>query len=270
MNTQFEYRAPLNKLIGRQTEQESSYEAIMYSYDTKTFLMIRETVPNEGEKTFSPSVVEARVGVESYDILSECSVDFDFDSENKGFEGGLYFSMKGERYLLGLCEGNGCESGKKGQDPGNGMAILTKRSVDKKGKCVWEFVKKLTVPPEADFVDYSDMAVYNPDHEASGALTVGIVSQESSAIWIGQLDTDAWEFVGPGTVMHFPRNDNCEIIYCNIEGISFLDEYQIITTTDRSKATQDYMCVDNDQSVQTFLLPEPLQVPSSKKTSVEL
>ena len=49
---------------------------------------IRETVPNEGEKTFSPSVVEARVGVESYDILSECSVDFDFDSENKGFEGG--------------------------------------------------------------------------------------------------------------------------------------------------------------------------------------
>ena len=51
-------------------------------------LQIRETVPNEGEKTFSPSVVEARVGVESYDILSECSVDFDFDSVNKGFEGG--------------------------------------------------------------------------------------------------------------------------------------------------------------------------------------
>jgi len=269
-NTQFEYRAPENKLIGRQTETESSFEAIMYSSDTKTFLMVRETVPNEGEKTFSPSVVEARVGVDSYDILSECRVDFDFDSENKGFEGGAYFSMKGERYLLGLCEGNGCKSGKEGQDPGNGMSILTKLSVDKKGKCVWAFEKNLPVPPVANFIDYSDIAVYYPDHDAGDVLTVGIVSQESSAIWIGQLDIAAWEFVGPGKVMHFPRNDDCEIIFCNIEGISFLDEYQIITTTDRSKALQDYTCVDNDQSVQTFLLPEPIKVAPPRKPSVEL
>lgn len=267
-DTHFEYRAPQNKLIGRQSDTESSFEAIMFSPDTKTFLMVRETAPDDDGKTYAPSVVEATVGDDTYDILQECPVDFSFDAENKGFEGGAYFAVGGERYMLGLCEGNHCKGGDKGKDAGNGMAILTRLTTDKTtGKCVWAFVKKVPLPAEADFVDYSDIAVYK-DPNAGDVLTVGVVSQENSALWIGTLDISKWEFGGPGSVVHFPRNSDCEPIYCNIEGISFIDRYQVITTSDRSKATQHYNCVARDQSVQIFLLPKPLKAADPPSTEL--
>ena len=255
-STLFEYRAPQNKMIGRQSDTESSFEVIMFCPDTKTFLMVRETVPDAKQKTFTPSVVEARVGAEDYDILEECPVEYSFDAENKGFEGGAYFSFSGERYMLGLCEGNYCTGGAKGKDPGHGMAILTRLTRDKDDKCLWAFEKEVPLPKEANFVDYSDLAVYYTDYDYGDELVVGVVSQESAAIWLGHLDTAKWEFVGPGSVVHFPRSYDCQIVHCNIEGIAFLDEYQIIATSDRSKATQDYNCVGNDQSVLTFLMPQ--------------
>ena len=54
-------------------------------------------MPTDKGKTFHPSVVEARVGTSQYEIVEECPVVIDLDSENKGFEGGAYFSIKGER-----------------------------------------------------------------------------------------------------------------------------------------------------------------------------
>jgi len=253
--------ASQNRLIGEPSGTESSFEAIMFCHDTKTFLMVRETVPDEDKKsTFSPSVVEARVGEEAYDILEECGVDYYFDSENKGFEGGAYFSFGGERYLLGLCQGNHCSGGAKGKESGNGMAVLTRLTRGKDGKCLWAFEKEVHLPKEADFIDYADLAIYYTDYDYGDVLAVGVVSQESAAVWIGELDTKKWEFIGPGKVYHFPRSDSCQIIFCNVEGISFLDAYQIIATSDRSKAAQDYNCVGNDQSVHTFLLPEPIKV----------
>ena len=258
-NIFLEYRSPDNMLIGRASVGESQFEAIMYSGDTKTFLLVREAVPDdEKAKTFVPSVVEARVGTEAYDVLEECAVDYKFDSDNKGFEGGAYFAIGGERFLLGLCEGNHCQGGARGQDIGNGMAVLTKYVRDKEGKCLWSFVKELSLPKDADFVDYADITVYYDDFRSGDVGTVAVVSQESSAIWVGALDIGKWEFLGPGQTMHFPRSETCEIVFCNIEGISFVDRYQIVATSDRSKATQDYKCVGNDQvldAVQRYQIP---------------
>ena len=39
-NSMFEYRGPQNRLIGRQADRESSFEAIMFCPDTKTFLLV--------------------------------------------------------------------------------------------------------------------------------------------------------------------------------------------------------------------------------------
>ena len=47
--------------------------------------------------------------------------------------------------------------------------------------------------------------------------TVAITSQEDAAVWLGEFDWEALEFVGRGRVLHFPRNDHCEKIYCNGE-----------------------------------------------------
>ena len=64
-------------------------------------------------------------------------------------------------------------------------------------------------------------------------------------------DTDKWEFVdSPGLVYHFPRSIDCEVIYCNIEGVTFLEGNRIMTTSDASKSAQSYNCVEKAQSVQ--------------------
>jgi len=68
---------------------------------------------------------------------------------------------------------------------------------------------------------------------------------------VGGLDTDKWEFVdSPGLVYHFPRSIDCEVIYCNIEGVTFLEGNRIMTTSDASKSAQSYNCVEKAQSVQ--------------------
>jgi hypothetical protein len=88
-------------------------------------------------------------------------VDYEFPSASKGFEGALYFSRGGERYVLGLCEGNHCTDSKKGKEPGFGMAVLTQLGEDSDGNCVWKTVKELKVPKSAFFQDYADISLHD-------------------------------------------------------------------------------------------------------------
>ena len=57
--------------------------------------------------------------------------------------------------------------------------------------------------------------------------------------------------------MDFPKNDSCETIYCNVEGVHWLNDDMIIAVSDKmkSKGKQDYRCFDKDQSVHVFVLP---------------
>ena len=36
-------------------------------------------------------------------------------------------------------------------------------------------------------------------------------------MWLGEFDFDKMDFVGDGAYYHFPRNDHCDQIYCNVE-----------------------------------------------------
>jgi hypothetical protein len=36
-------------------------------------------------------------------------------------------------------------------------------------------------------------------------------------VWLGEFDFDKMDFVGGGEYYHFPRNDHCDQIYCNVE-----------------------------------------------------
>jgi hypothetical protein len=61
-----------------------------------------------------------------------------------------------------------------------------------------------------------------------------------------------------GKVFDFPKNDNCETIYCNIEGVHWLNDDMIMAVSDKMKGRgkQDFICHDKDQSVHVFVLPE--------------
>jgi hypothetical protein len=48
---------------------------------------------------------------------------------------------------------------------------------------------------------------------------IAIVSQENATLWIGEFDWEQLEFTDEGHVFHFPRDNHCDIMYCNVEGV---------------------------------------------------
>lgn len=79
--------------------------------------------------------------------------------------------------------------------------------------------------------------------------------QENSALWVGEFDFGPMEFAGLGKVYHFPRDNNCDMIYCTVEGLSWIDHHRIAVTLDRAKADQPFVCTPKDQSIAVFMLP---------------
>ncbi|RMZ52055.1 hypothetical protein APUTEX25_001249 [Auxenochlorella protothecoides] len=151
-------------------------------------------------------------------------------------------------FLLGLCEGNFCEGGRRGRKSGNGRIIILQLDTDDNG-CRWVKKDVLDIPKEANFIDYSAMAIdYNLGR-------IAILSQENAAFWVADFDIESLDFVGTGSIVHLPRNEHCEIVYCNAEGIQWIDAYRVIVVSDRAKATQPYHCDEHDQSVHIFGLP---------------
>lgn len=177
-------------------------------------------------------------------LHDRCPTEFTFSSENKGFEGAVHVLHEGESILIGLCEGNYCEGGAKGREEGNGrLVLMAKREANESQPCVWETRSLLALPPTAAFADYSAIALLETNSTAgpealgknsNGSATgssgsqhrefhLAVTSQESSQVWMGRLrtsnkkaDLSDWSLTD-GVVYNFPRNDECEIEYCNIE-----------------------------------------------------
>jgi hypothetical protein len=147
---------------------------------------------------------------------------------------------------MALCEGNHCANGNDGTDPGNGRIILLSYESDNAG-CSWQKIKTIHIPYTANFQDYSDLAIHNNK--------IALVSQKDSALFIGRFDFNLLEFVGSGNVYNFPRDHGCNIQYCNVEGISWIDDTRFLIVSDKAKKDNDYYCMDKDQSISMFALP---------------
>ena len=112
-------------------------------------------------------------------VPPQCDVDFELTHENKGFESIQYLTTsEGAGVLLGLCEGNYCEGGRRGREPGNGRVVVSALRSAADGGCVWAPQKTLEVPASASFQDYSALALNY------GTGKVAILSQEDAAVWV--------------------------------------------------------------------------------------
>ncbi|GAB4821140.1 hypothetical protein N2152v2_008186 [Parachlorella kessleri] len=272
-----------NKLIGEMGD-ESQFEGIAWVPQNKTFLLLQERPPMAADRLFPrgttvqslhdhgdhyhPQVLEVKVTDDDnkYDILQSCEVEFELSHENKGFEGMAYVVNKKGSWLLGLCEGNHCTGGKKGMDAGNGR-IVQMSLAHEDGKCQWKTERVIKVPRQANFRDYSAMA-FNGE-----SLSLAILSQEDAAIWVGEFDREEMEFTSEGKVYHFPRDNHCEAIYCNLEGVQWLDDYRLVVTSDKAKAKQPFYCDAKDQMVHIFAFPpgyEPPEMAAASDDSVEV
>ena len=148
--------------------------------------------------------------------------------------------------MLAVCEKNSCLE--KYESAGNGTVLVLEYS-DTFVKS-WSVVTAIHLPSEtADFDDYSGM-----DVRSDG--TIAVVSQQSAKLWIGQLDFASWTIQPPGdesagTTYDFPTVDG-EVVFCNVEGVSFLDNDHIVVATDQNSQAP---CRQYSERVATFTIP---------------
>ncbi len=227
-------------VLYRQRGDDIGYEDITLNERERRFYLLIEAVP------FAPGVFKAKI--DEYDMdfrwLESHWLDFPLEVENKGLEGLTWLQRGDQDYVLAVCEGNKCKGGALGRKPGGGRI-----QIFQKGPGQWERVGKLKLPKTLLFEDYSGLDVVED--------RLAVVSQQSSAVWVGQLTPDAWQLVDEGSVYLFPRDAKGNSLYCNIEGVSWIDARQIVVVSDKAKpGTQPKKCAQKDQSIHVFSLPE--------------
>jgi hypothetical protein len=185
--------------------------------------------------------------VEEYDdgwrFVSAGWLEVALPSSNKGVEGLECVRRDDTTYLLGLCEGNRNRGGKAGRRPGGGRILVFRR-----GSRNWKHDATVDLPEDLPFTDYSGMSIMDG--------RVAVTSQESSALWIGNLEPGAWTVTGPGSTYLFPRDANDDIVYCTVEGVCWLGSDEVAVVSDRAKSqTQPHRCQAKDQSLHIFTIP---------------
>ena len=253
----FPFYSSINQLIttpAHHVLEESGFEGIVYNDATDTIFLVTESVEGDSDGKYRAHIQEVRLATNGvYETIGPaCTTSHTFEGDSKGLEGAAGVWDNGEFKILGLCEGNKCSETAGVKDtPGHGEVLLMSKKVDKDESCTWETEKKIKIPSSAYFIDYSAIAL-----TASGK--VAITSQENATVWVGSFSNSTMEF-GEGEVFHFPRNDRCEVIFCNVEGVTWLDEEAgvLVTASDKmkSKKKQPFECQQKDQSLQLFQLP---------------
>jgi hypothetical protein len=218
----------------------AGYEDIAYDPFSNHFYLLIEAQPH-----FGLSVAKVEEYDEHFRYISSGWLDFPLDRPNKGLEGLTCIHQAERTYLLGLCEGNKCLGGAAGRKPGGGRIQVFSREQDR-----WDHVSTMRLPKTLWFEDYSGLAVVDD--------RIAVVSQSSSAAWVGRFSPSNWEVLDEGSVYRFPLDDNGKIIYCNIEGISRVDANRFVVVSDKAKVKeQSKRCNAKDRSIHVFRTPSP-------------
>lgn len=223
----------------RQRGEEGGYEDIAYSERERRFYLLIEALP------FGAEVYKAKIEEydEGFQYRESRWLDFPLSVENKGLEGLACVNWEGQEYVLGLCEGNKCKGGALGRQPGGGRIQVFQRA-----KSDWAHVDTLKLPKSVLFEDYASLDVRGE--------RIVVVSQRSSAVWVGRWEPGGWGLVDEGQVYGFPRSRKGNLLYGNVEGVSWLGPNQIVVVSDKAKpGQQPKRCAQKDQCIHVFNIP---------------
>lgn len=218
--------------------KNSQYEGITYDdHGTPHFYVVKET---DGDTVFRGRIIQL-----DDNLANSSSEDTDaiFDDPNTGLEGIAWLWAHEADYLLALCEANGCGNGDT--SAGHGRVKVLKQDDD-----MWITKAILEIPSSAGFLDYSDIALRD---RGDGTASVAIVSQRSSAMWLGTVAQDPWRFADSGAVYEFPKTAGGSVQYCDVEGVTFLDDKTFAMVSDKTSGGD--ACRNKDESVHVFKLP---------------
>ena len=225
-----------NRLVGM-AHGDFGFEGITYNAaKQRCYLLVEARKHTRGH--YQACAVEYDV---DFRYVKERTIDFEFQSNNKGFEAIAHMRRKSRDFLLALCEGNRCKCGKKGRKPGGGRVQL----FEKKRKR-WAHSDTIALPPHLPFVDYSGMSIEQG--------RVAVVSQVSSMLWVGEFDEASWNWRDAGQLYEFPKSEDGTIRYGNIEGVAWISPTRIVTVSDRRKKSSqpDKKLAEKDQSIHIF------------------
>ncbi|MGH3672577.1 MAG: hypothetical protein ACRDSH_18405 [Pseudonocardiaceae bacterium] len=228
----------VHRLVELTGGRGADYEDLAYDTATGRLFVLIESLPDGPPFRACVEEYDAR-----YRLVASKRLDFPLERPNKGIEG-LTCVRRDERlHLLGLCEGNQCRSGEECRAPGDGrIQVFTE------GPRMWERIATIPLPRTVRFRDYAGIALAG-DH-------IAVVSQESSALWVGQLAREGWSVVGDGTVYDFPRDGEGRLVYREIEGVSWLERDRIVVVSDRAKSGGPRRRA-HGESIAVFTIPHP-------------
>jgi hypothetical protein len=229
-----------NHMIMQERGHQRGFEDIAYDSQSGRFYVLIESL-RRGRAKFMAAVQEYDA---NFGYIGSSWLDFPLDRPNKGLEGLTCVHREGQTYLLGLCEGNRCQGGAAGRIPGGGRIHVFRR-----GGRNWDRVGKIRLPGTVLFEDYSGIA-------AAGDR-IAVVSQVSSALWLGYLAPDGWQVMGPGTTYALPRDADGSVVYGTAEGVSWIADDQVVMCSDKAKPDQDRRYRAKDQSIHIFRIPAP-------------
>jgi hypothetical protein len=254
---------------------DSNWESITYHGIAKQHIVTQESLVLKDGKFHAVIMnVDLHHDTKTWTLAKACRSEFSFKDDSKGFEGMLGVEgIDGRFFLLGLCEGNWCDTGAKGKELGHGRLVIMELEegegppntfkdgyLVETSTCQWKTVRVVDIPATANFQDYSDVARLGK--------TIAISSQETSALFFGEmtlkdglLDPDTFEITG-GQVTRFAPTPTCRVQYCNVEGIEFLSDRLLIGGSDSMKggARQPFTCLEKDQSMHVFALPNKVEL----------
>jgi hypothetical protein len=238
--------AAVNHVIKQHKGNDSGFEDIAYDSLHGRFYVLIESL-DRGHGKFMAMVQEYDA---SFGYLGQAWLDFPLDRPNKGLEGLTCVHRQGRTYLLGLCEGNRCAGGDEGRVPGGGRIHVFRR-----GSRHWKRAGQIHLPETVLFEDYSGIAITGD--------RIAVISQASSALWLGDLAPSGWEAAGAGASYALPRDGDGSIIYGTAEGVSWIRPDQVVVVSDKAKPEQDPRCRAKDQSIHIFRIPAPADSGSS-------
>ena len=214
------------------------YEDIAFNPHTRRFYLLIEAEKHP-DGTYKALIDECD---EAGKYKKRRWVDVPFEKRNTGFEGLCAVRWKGQDYLLALCEGNRCRSGRKGRKAGGGRIHVLQRS-----GTIWKSVARVALPASARFEDYSAVALRGP--------RIAVVSQRTSKLWIGTLRFSDWTVAGEGTIYDFPKTGKGNPKYCTLEGLFWLSGTTFLLVSDLTKTHYAKRCRTRDQSIHIFRAP---------------
>ena len=219
-----------NSLVGSGSGS-SNFEAITLD-DNGTYHFYVGIESEKSGSLYYPKIRQYDMSL-SYLGYDWTDVSFTSSNNNKAFEGIAYVRRNSDDYLLGLTEGTGL------------ITVLKQTSSG------WTTVSSFY--PPVSFTDYSDIALYGSK--------IAITSQEDAMLWVGTLSSTSWATIGSGTVYQFPKGSSAgvvgagsNVLYGNVEGVSFINDSTIVTCTDKASNSQPSYQSYKDQSIQIFKL----------------